>query len=341
MRWLIILAVLVLAGYGSPTKAKNPDRPFYYRGINLTSWQTNELSKNEALRSLDQLRQTAVNCVMVVPTWYMPTEKDNEVFSHPARSATEADLRKILSAARQRGLRTALKPHVDCLNGVWRGFIDPEKPDKWFMTYGYYLSRMAKIATEEKCDFLVIGTEFKAISGKYPDKWQGLIAEIKHDFRGPLTYAANWDEYQQVKFWRECDFLGVEAYFPLSDLRNPTLQELINGWNKEPNSWLTKLEAWHKEWQKPIVFTEIGYTSWDYAGRRPWVYSDEIHHYNGKLQARCYQAVITATAKKKWLGGIFFWNWEPKVVTDASGKMTLPPQGKPAMAVLKSWPSPR
>lgn len=312
--------------------------PTYYRGVNLTSWQKGELSSPKAAASLEQIRKTQIDCVMIVPTWYMKTERENQVNSHPARSASDEDLRKILGQARALGFRTALKPHVDCLNGAWRGFINPKNADEWFMSYGYYLIRMAKIAAEQKCDLLVIGTELKAISGKHQQKWFNLIREIKRYYSGPITYAANWDEYPHVCFWSKCDLLGVDAYFPLSEKADPTLSELIDGWsNYGGHHWLSDLESWHKRWQKPVVFTELGYTSWDFAAKEPWLYSAENRRYNGDLQARCYKATILATSKKPWLAGIFWWNWEPKPVSSAQGKMTLPPQGKPAMKVLKSW----
>jgi homoserine trans-succinylase len=32
-----------------------------------------------------------------------------------------------------------------------------------------------------------------------------------------LTYAANWDDFDKVPFWNELDYIGIDAYFPLSD----------------------------------------------------------------------------------------------------------------------------
>jgi hypothetical protein len=46
-----------------------------------------------------------------------------------------------------------------------------------------------------------------------------------------LTYAANWDKYDQVSFWDELDFIGIQAYFPLTDQTNPSAEEIKKGWN--------------------------------------------------------------------------------------------------------------
>jgi hypothetical protein len=41
--------------------------------------------------------------------------------------------------------------------------------------------------------------------------------EIRKIYTGKLTYAANWDDFDKVPFWKELDYIGIDAYFPLSD----------------------------------------------------------------------------------------------------------------------------
>lgn len=326
---------LVLMGCG--TSLEPSPWPVYYKGVNLTSWQAGEFSRSSTALSLDQLKTTRIDTVMVVPTWYMKNVVSNEVYQDRIKSVTAEDLRKVLGLAKKRGFRTTLKPHIDVANGDWRGMIKPGNPNEWFMSYGRYLVCMAKIAEKERCSLLVIGTELKPISPLYKEKWFALIDEIKRYYKGPITYAANWDEYRNVSFWEKCDLIGIDAYFPLSNKANPTLEELTAAWrNNGKVRYLDELESWHKRWRKPIVFTETGYVSWDYAAQHPWKY---VGHrpYNGKLQANCYQALLNATKKSKWLAGIFWWNWEPKPIKNAAGQTSLPPQGKPAENVLKNW----
>jgi hypothetical protein len=49
---------------------------------------------------------------------------------------------------------------------------------------------------------------------------------------GKLTYAANWDKYDQVSFWDELDFIEIQAYFPLTAQTSPTAEEIKKGWNR-------------------------------------------------------------------------------------------------------------
>jgi len=334
----ILSGLILVIGLIMISSCNSQPQALRYKGVNLTSWQRGELAKPEAVLSLTQLAQTEADTVLIVPTWYMDNARANEVRDDPRKSTSADELRFILQIASDKKLKTALKPHVDLLNGDWRGNIDPQDPDKWFASYSQYMIQMAKIAEEKQCVFLVMGTELKTISGRYREKWFALVQEIRRYYRGPLVYASNWDEYNQVCFWEKLDILGVDAYFPLSNKARPTLEELTAAWSENgTHHWLTELEAWHNKWQKPVMFTEVGYMSWDYAARSPWDYSGKGHTYDGELQADCYRALIVATKDKDWINGIFFWNWEPKPVADAKGKMGLPPQGKPAEQVLKEW----
>jgi len=68
---------------------------------------------------------------------------------------------------------------------------------------------------------------------KRQDDWRVLIADIRKLYRGKLTYAANWaKELNDVPFWAELDFIGIQAYYPLTDKANPTVDELEEGWRR-------------------------------------------------------------------------------------------------------------
>ena len=66
-------------------------------------------------------------------------------------------------------------------------------------------------------------------------EWRKLIARVRQHYRGPLTYAANFDQYNTVGFWDALDVVGVNAYFPLRDRLEheggrKLKEELTAGW---------------------------------------------------------------------------------------------------------------
>ena len=81
--------------------------------------------------------------------------------------------------------------------------------------------------------------------------WNHLIKEIKKVYTGKLTYAANWDNYENVTFWKKLDYSGIDAYFPLSDAKTPSLQNCFIGWE----SHFKMIKNLSKEVNKPVIFT--------------------------------------------------------------------------------------
>ena len=90
----------------------------------------------------------------------------------------------------------------------------------------------AEYAESHQIPILCIGTELELTSGREKE-WRTLIDEIRVVFSGELTYAANFTEYEKIRFWDALDYIGIQAYFPLTDRVNPGLESLKKGWNKK------------------------------------------------------------------------------------------------------------
>jgi hypothetical protein len=153
---------------------------------------------------------------------------------------------------------------------------------------------------------------------------------VRQEFRGPLTYSANFDDWQQIRFWDALDFIGVSAYFPLSERADPPLAELEAGWDRA----LGPLETAHRSWHRPVLLTEAGFPSRPTAARAPW--REERVAADVWLQARCYEATLRSLARRPWIEGAFFWLWE---------RTSAPPfrdpshaiVGKPATFTMARW----
>ena len=107
--------------------------------------------------------------------------------------------------------------------------------------------------------------------------WRQLIQTTRQDYGGKLTYAANFDQYQSVGFWDDLDLIGVNAYFPLRSQiqfqsRRQLQRQLASGWHQV----LDNLDTFRQEQSipdKPVIFTELGYTRWEQNTLAPWSYS--------------------------------------------------------------------
>jgi hypothetical protein len=242
-------------------------------------------------------------------------------------------IKECIVMARKQNLKIMLKPHMWLGWGEFTGNLNFKSDKEWKSfeeSYKKYILTYAKIAQESKVEIFCIGTELENFVDDRPKFWQDLIKEIRDIYKGELTYAENWDCFEDVPFWSDLDFIGVDAYFPLSDKADPDLSEIKNGWKKHKNI-LRKISGKN---QKPILFTEIGYKSANFATQEPWS-TDFSKPENLNLQDRAYHALFEEVWKEPYFAGMFVWKWFPVQRHNSKrDKDTFSPQGKPAQKTI-------
>ena len=240
---------------------------------------------------------------------------------------------KTTELAKKLGIKTILKPHLWVRDG-WPGDINMKSDtawQSWFLNYETFILHYARLAQKNKIEIFCIGTELQQTS-KREKEWRSIITKIRSVYSGKLIYAANFhEEYEHIRFWDALDYIGVQAYFPLAKSQRAPVNELVKNWN-EP---LASIERVHKRFNKPVVFTEIGYRSDADAAIEPWRWPKETSDIiiSNEAQSNCYQAFFTAAWNKSWLAGVYFWKWYPHGPRRMA-TLDFTPQGKPAEKVL-------
>lgn len=249
-------------------------------------------------------------------------------------------IKKIKRLADKYKFKIMLKPHIWLSNtsgGIWRSNITMGTEEDWKLWFQKYENRIleyAKIAEELNIELFCIGTELHETVVHRPGRWVELIDNIKEVYSGKLTYAANWSgEIENVPFWHKLDFIGVQAYFPIAENRNPSLQELEAGWEKH----IGYLRSQHENFNKPILFTEIGYKTTPNAGIEPWEWDSFGNRFyrriSQKTQAFCYQSFFNVVWHKPWFAGAHIWDWQARGSSDGNdNSFTL--EGKPAFNIV-------
>ena len=220
--------------------------------------------------------------------------------------------------------------------GSWRGVLMTSEEDWPTFEEGYtdFILDYAQIADSLGVELFCIGTEMKRTALEKPEFWRRLIKKVRAVYQGPLVYAANWDSYNQITFWDELDYIGVDAYFPLSEAARPSLDEMKEAWINRKNDLLQLV----RQYKKPMLLTEWGYENEDYVGAEPWImgrYKDAGSQTNEEAQAQAYQSFFETVWDEPWMKGVFVWRWSP-------GKQagTIPnysPRGKLAEKELQRW----
>jgi hypothetical protein len=220
-----------------------------------------------------------------------------------------------------------IKPHLDVLDSTNRSEIQPADFSAWFHAYTDFILHYARIGEALSVNEICIGTELKKISMR--PEWQTLVDTIRKIYDGRLTYAANWDEYPNVAFWSYLDDIGINAYFPLAENREATIEEYLENFQL----WLDQIDNFQTHFAKKVIITEIGYRSIKGSGYRPYEWQS-FGLVNEDDQAFAYETVLETLQRKSWLKGIYFWDWQPILQDDSIG---YTPYHKKAADVLKKF----
>jgi hypothetical protein len=299
-----------------------PREATFFRGVNFTAERPAPYDSQSAEETLRRLPEYGVNAIALVP--YASARLGSPKLRFPLGMEADEGIRRMARTAHEVGLQVILKPQV-WYRGGYPGEHDLESEedlDAFFQRYGELLTHYSRLAEETNADLLCIGVEFAKLT-EHEGRWRELIRLARRHYSGPLTYAANFgDEFESVTFWDELDYIGLDNYYPLpADFSTDDTEQ--------------RIETVHRRFGKPVIFTEVGFSSFEGTRERPWE-DRPSNAYSEEAQAAAYEAVFRGFHDKPWLAGMFWW----KLGTNGSAGRrngAHAPWGKPAMDVLKNW----
>ena len=327
--FIIITLVIGLLSFN-----KDSERNIKINGMSFVA-PRNEISMNELM----PLQKINAGWIAVIPYSYI-RKGEAEVLYHPKRQhwgETPVGVAKTIEMAHNLNMKVMVKPHVWVSGQGWAGDFELDSEEKWQIweeSYSRYILTFAQLADSINAELFCIGTEFRKAVVQRPDYWKGLIKKVKEVYKGKITYAANWDNFENVPFWEDLDYIGVDAYFPISEEKTPTKNLLIGRWTENKN----QLKAQSDEYDKPILFTEFGFQSVDFTTDGHWKFNQDTLAVNLNSQAHAFDATFDVFWKEDWFAGGFVWKWHSN--HESIGGFDCKrytPQNKPAESVIKDW----
>jgi hypothetical protein len=292
----------------SSQATRAPD-PSIVHGITLsTHGGGQDWGSDDVASTMEDLREVGANWVATHP--YASIAADGEVRFHAFDpTAPPAYLVRPIHEAHAKGMKILIKPHLACWGSPfdWRGDIAFETPQQWdrfWSTYREWILQLVRACHE--ADAFVVGTELDRTLD-HPDQWRSLIASVRQLTDRPLTYAANWTDFQRVGFWDALDVIGIQAYFPLSTAQAPTREDLDAGWARI----MGEVSAYATACNRRVVFTELGYNRSLRAAAEPWAYQLDGSEAEA-LQAECLRSALAAIDREPAVVGAFLWKWFPR-----------------------------
>lgn len=327
----LILITYLLAG--NLQKAEGQDFA-EIRGVNFVA-PRHSIQQQE----MAPISAVGANYVGIVPYAFSYPDQPQVIFDTSRQwwgERTEGAI-ATMQYARNLGLNIMLKPHVWIFRQGWPGDFQLRTESQWKQwedQYREYILSYAQIAQDLNVEVFCLGTEFRKAAVQRHHFWVRLIADVKNIYKGKVTYAANWDNYQNIKFWNYLDFIGIDAYFPLTENADPAINELKAAWifrSKE-------LQKFSKRWSKPILFTEYGYQSMDHGASSHWDLDSKQLNINLDLQKKAYRALFETIWSKSWFAGGFLWKWHSRhYQSGGSQNKSWTPQNKPAQEIIENF----
>jgi hypothetical protein len=182
---------------------------------------------------------------------------------------------------------------------------------------------------------LALGVELRTwVTTAHAPSFVALAREVRALYPGLITYASNWDDVDDSVLTGELDLIGVNAFFPLTDKENASVDDLLQGGARVAE----RLEAISAHWGKPILLTEFGYTTRKDPALKPWEWPDGMTHVtvDQQAQADAYVGLLAPLMEQPWLAGAFVWRLyaDPEDLSQEA-EWGFSPRGKLAELVLR------
>jgi Glycoside Hydrolase Family 113 len=258
-------------------------------------------------------------------------------FEAPAEE-NRSDVIRAIEHAHAAGLKVLLVPHLWVETGGWRALIRPENAAgwaRWAASYERFLLHWTDVAAATGVEMLSVGVELRSwVTTAHVARFRPILAEVRARYGGLLTYSANWDDVADTLIWNDLDVIGINAFFPLAKKEDASYFDLALG----AQDVAVDLERLSREWDKPVLLSEMGYTTRKDPALKPWEWPDGMTNVviDPHAQALAYRALLAPLVQQRWCAGFFVWRTyaDPGDVSQEA-EWGFSPRGKDAELVLR------
>ncbi|WP_158305830.1 glycoside hydrolase family 113 [Parvularcula bermudensis] len=303
-----------------PSSEAGPTFNRTFNGVSFDSFGGELWQRAGAQLGLDEAVAMNANSIALTPRLWQDSATASHVYNSEDQTESLASVDLMIKTAHARGLQVMLKPHINSHDRSFSGTWAPEDADAWFDSYTAELLNFARIAEANNVEMFSIANELQTItSGAYTEHWLELIAEVREVYSGQITLASQYWRLNEIEFLDKLDFIGVNAYFPLSDKDVPTADEVYDAWTSPGAAYASKnfgglsvvdyTKALSEKYDKPVIITEVGFRSIEGAATAPGNYAMEGAA-NDDVQTALYEGFMRAWGEQgDWFQGTFFWGW--------------------------------
>jgi hypothetical protein len=262
-------------------------------------------------RTLDEARAMGATWIAVTPFGRVADLGGTGVdltFEAPFER-NRRDVARAIDQAHARELHVMLVPHLWVESGEWRAEIHPADDAgwaRWADGYERFARTWADVAEATHAEMFSVGVELRSwVTTDRAPSFARIVRGVRARYHGLLTYSANWDDVDQTVILGDLDVIGINAFYPLAQKAGAPQAALLEG----ARAVRETIHALAERWGKPVLFTEIGYTTRPDPAVRPWEWPDAMAHVqvDEAAQAAAYRALIASMLDEPDFAGFFVW----------------------------------
>jgi hypothetical protein len=288
--------------------------------------------------ALAKLASFGTDSISIVPYTFIRDPEKPTRFPIPRSPGSETDESVVhaIQMAKRLGMTVMLKPQI-WMRGSWTGDIrmSTEEDRRAFFDHYYrWIRHYAMMAELYQVEVFCVGVELAQMTVGHEENWIDMFRRLRKLYSGRMVYAANWgEEFESLTFWGHLDYIGVDAYYPLSKKLSPSDDDLRDGFDQA----LSRIQSVHERYKKPVLLTEIGFTSTPAPWRRPHE-RDRRKPVSLADQARCYEIAFQGLkSSSSWIRGVYWWKWPSDLEHGGRGHNGFTPNEKAAQNVIRKW----
>lgn len=259
----------------------------------------------ETLAEVTRLGANWISLTVFGRVWDLQSTGVDPTFEQPIE-VTRENVRRSVALAHERGLRVILVPHLWLESGQWRAEMQPRDFGAWKESYTRFVVGWAEVAQESGVDLLAAGVELRSwVTTDRAPSFLDVIAALRENYHGPLTYAANWDDAADTVIWNHVDVVGVNAFYPLHWEEGASYEQVEAGGYRVAE----EVAQIASRFERPVLFTEFGYTARANTAIKPWLWPEELGEVtrNERAQERAYEALLGAMTEVPGFAGTLVW----------------------------------
>jgi len=322
----------------------------FMQGVSFPSYFDGDYARPNADWILEnQIQPSGANWIGVHFFCFQDFSISYEMICGTDHLTTKNDIRHIVEDAHNMGFRVLLEIAIEVRNappGLWSGLIgtgfNENDWKEWFENYEIYITEYALLAEELDIDLFSIGSELNSTTHR-EEEWRNIAKAVREVYSGPILYSSDdsgklntslvEENWLDIKWWDAVDYIGIHPYdTPLSTNNHSTVPEMVSYLSPVVNH----LEALSKEFDRPVIITELGIHSIDGISRGMSVLWEPGFVIKPDLQeqANVFQAYFEAFQDKEWWDGVFWFNVD---LTGSASNIHFSFFGKPAENIMRSY----